>query len=608
MIAKKKRILIMSLSITLAVIILLGITYGIIYSATDLLKSNKEMFYKYITKNQLANIIEVNWMKRYEEKNNSTPYQNKGKITFKQESSDEENSLNDELLSNIIIEIEGKADLAQNLQDQTVKLNYKNNEILRLDYLRTNDIYGVKINDVIDKYAAIENANLKDFLKRMGYADYEDIPNKIELLSFSEILQLIDNNKEKVKQELIKIIDSEIGPSDYKKIQKVEMKVDETSYITNAYYIQLTDVQISNIQRKLLEFARDDDEILDAIILLTKGKAKEDEDVYEMKEKIDESIANLKRKEATNEILVTISVYVEKSNLIAIELNYNDNDIIISTLKQNEVLMESTRKEDESEYKNTTRITKNIDEENYKLTISDVEKLNNKTTGKTSIKIDLSNVLEANSIENKISFSTDIRGDKLEATYVDRKNYVNSIDILQFKDDNSEKINDFSKEDNEYLASAISKRMVEVFEEKMKSIGIEVKMTDIVQEYNDKIEAQRKKEEDEKKAAEYNGSETKLNIDKITAFNRPYEQASKEKMKGAEYKEFLEYVLKSNKENPEEQQVKVYIKSVNRTEPVSEEEFEKYISEIDTNVENKKTYSVKIDYSVGTGLVNKLEI
>lgn len=608
MIAKKKRILIMSLSITLTVIILLAITYGIIYTATDLLKSNKEIFYKYIAKNKVASVIDVNWMKRYEAKNNSSPYQNKGKITFKQESSDEENSSNDDLLNNITIELEGKANLAEKLQDQTVKLNYKNNEILRLDYLRTKDIYGLKMNDVIDKYAAFENSNLKDFLKRMGFEGYENIPNKIEPLGFSEVLELINNNKEKVKKKLIEVIDSEIVTSDYKKTKKAEIQIDGNSYIANAYYLELTDVQISNIERKMLEFARDDKDILDAIILLTKGKSKEDEDVYKMKEIIEKNITQLKRKDATNEVILTVTLYVENKDLLALGLKYKDNNITISNLNQNEVLVERTRVESEAEYKSTTKITKNIDEEKYQLTISDVEKLNDKDTSKTVIKLDLSNDLESNSIENKISFSSDIRGDKLEATFVDRKNYVSDIDILQFKEDNSQKINDFSKENNEYLATAISKRVVEVFEEKMKSIGIEVKMKDIVQEYNDKLEAQRKKEEDEKEAAKYTGTETKLNIDEITAFNKPYEDASKTKMKGAEYKEFLEYVLKSNKENPKNQQVSVYIKSISKSDPVDEEQLKEYISKIDTDVESKKTYTVKIDYSQGTSLVNKLEI
>lgn len=547
-------------------------------------------------------------MKRYEAKNNSSPYQNKGKITFKQESSDEENNSNDDLLNNITIELEGKANIPEKLQDQTIKLNYKNNEILRLDYLRTKDIYGVKMNDVIDKYAAFENNNLKDFLKRMGFQEYEDIPNKIELLGFSEILELISKNKEKVKNKLIEVIDSEIVTSDYKKLKKNEITVDGNSYITNAYYLELTDVQISNIERKMLEFARDDKDILDAILLVTKGKSKEDEDVYKMKETIEKNIAQLKRKDATNEVILTMTVYVENKDLLALGLKYKDNNIIISNLKEDEVLLERTRLESDVEYKSNIKITKNIDEEKYQLTISDEEKLNDKNTSKTVIKLDLSNDLESNSIENKILFSSDIRGDKLEATFVDRKNYVSDIDILQFKNDNSQKINDFSKEDNEYLAAAISKRVVEVFEEKMRAIGIEVKMIDIVQEYNNKIEAQKKKEEDEKEAAKYTGTETKLNIDEITSFNKPYEEASRTKMNGAEYKEFLEYVLKSNKENPKDQQVSIYIKSISKSDPVDEKQFEEYISQIDTDIENKKTYTVKIDYSKKTSLINKLEI
>lgn len=606
MIAKKKRILITTISIILGVLLLIGISYGIIYSATDLLKGNKELFYKYISRSQPTSVIDVNWIKRYEEKNNSTPYQNKGKVTFNQESANKENNSNDELLNNITLEIEGKSNLAESLQDQTVKLNYDNNEILRLDYLRTRDVYGVKMNDVIDKYAAFENANLKDFLRRMGVREYEDVPNKIEPLQATELLNLIDNNKDKVKQKLIEVIDSEVVTSDYKKQNKVEISIDDNSYVTTAYYVQLTDVQISNITRKMLEFVRDDEDLLNTVILITKGKAKEDEDTYKMKEKIESKISELKRKAATNEVALTLTAYVKDKDLVAVGIKYKENTINVSTMNQNEVVIENTKEEEA--YKSKIKITKSIDDEKYQLTISQKEQLNDKDTTKRVIKLDLSNNLESNSVENKISYSSDVRGDKLEATFVDRKNYVNDIDILQFADDNSQKLNDFSKEDNEYLLSAISKRVVEVFEEKMKSIGIEVKMTDVVQEYNEKLEEQRQKEEDEKRAAEYTGTETKLNIDQITAFNKPYEDASAKKMKGQEYKEFLEYVLKSNKENPDDRQVTVYIQSVDKKNAATEEQFEEYISKIDTDVENRTTYSIKIDYSQGTSLVNKLEI
>lgn len=608
MMGKKKRRLIMIMSILLAIILIVAITYGIIYSSTDLLKSNKEIFYKYLAKNNLTNIIDTNWIKRYEAKNNSSPYQDKGKITFNQESSNKNDNSNDKLLNNLTLEFEGKANLAEGLQDQTVKLNYNNNEILKLDYLRTEDIYGVKIDDVIDKYLAFKNGDIKEFLKKMEIRDYENIPNKIEPLQITEVLELIETNKDKVKEKLIKIIDSEIVSASYKNSKKSEIQIEDKSYTSDAYYVELTDVQVSNITRKMLEYIRDDEEILNTVILLAKGKSNEENDRYIMKEKIEKSISELKRKSSNNEIQLTLTIYVKEKDLIAIGIKFNDNNIIISNMDSNEVILERKRKENEDEYTSKIKILKNINEEEYQLTISNIEKLNESDASKTTIKLDLSNDLESNSIENKIEFSSNIRGDKMGAKYVDRKSYVSDLDILQFNDENSQKINDFSKEDNEYLASAISTRIVEVFEEKMKSIGIEVKMLDVVEEYNRKIEAQKQKEEDEKKATEYTGTETKLDINQITEFNKPYEEAQEKKMKGKEYKEFLEYVLESNENNPKDQQVKVYISSIERNKEVSKEQFKEYIENIDTDIENTRVYKVKIGYSQGTSLVNKLEI
>ena len=78
---KNKKMLIILIILIVIFIIGIGVTY--ICLATDLFKSEKKLFYKYIT--QLGDNEEgfvTNEVTKYFDKQKNTPYKNNGSITF----------------------------------------------------------------------------------------------------------------------------------------------------------------------------------------------------------------------------------------------------------------------------------------------------------------------------------------------------------------------------------------------------------------------------------------------------------------------------------------------------------------------------------------------
>lgn len=142
---KKMRILI----ITLIVILVLGCaTFAALYFATDIFKSNKEIFCKYIAQMKLAELGDDNRLKN--ETNSS-----KGIFSFRLEA---EGETIDEGF-----EYSSESDPANKLGSSKIIIKQDGENKLTVDYLRNEDLYGLRFEDIINQYIVVENNNLKEF-------------------------------------------------------------------------------------------------------------------------------------------------------------------------------------------------------------------------------------------------------------------------------------------------------------------------------------------------------------------------------------------------------------------------------------------------------------
>ena len=153
------------------------------YFGTDLFKSDKEMFFKYLgTSNELLEVLQDDSLTAYREKQKNTPYTNNGEIKVDYTNYDALSEAQQEALQNYNITFEGTKNATNKVSQQNIKINYSDTENVDLEYFSQNDTYGIKINNILEKYLAVENNNLKQWGEALGLSAerIECLPDKID--------------------------------------------------------------------------------------------------------------------------------------------------------------------------------------------------------------------------------------------------------------------------------------------------------------------------------------------------------------------------------------------------------------------------------------------
>ena len=161
--------------IALAIVLLLGCaTFATLYFATDIFKSDKEMFYKYISQIRIGDIIATDEYSRYQERVKNENNTNKGNVSINVKGNNEE-VINEEF------DFETKSKPGENFASAKINMKQNDEKKLTIDYLRNEDLYGLRFEDLIKQYIVLENNNLKEFAQKLGIENTDNIPNKLEI-------------------------------------------------------------------------------------------------------------------------------------------------------------------------------------------------------------------------------------------------------------------------------------------------------------------------------------------------------------------------------------------------------------------------------------------
>lgn len=173
----KKKILF--LVILLIILLICGGVYA--FYATDLFKTEKEMFFSYLTNENIETNLNSEKLLEYYEKQDNTPYESKGEISFSTSEYDGSNGLNEAKIT-----FNGKTINSQKAFEQEATLDLSQGYNIPINLKRDGDTFGIQA-DILgeSKYIAIRNENLKELTERFGM-DSEYIPEKIEYNTFTE--------------------------------------------------------------------------------------------------------------------------------------------------------------------------------------------------------------------------------------------------------------------------------------------------------------------------------------------------------------------------------------------------------------------------------------
>ncbi len=475
MIARKKRILIIVLVLIFILLAISSGIYAFLYFATDNLKTDQELFYKYISKNSdIINIIDKQYYNEYKNKINNSVYDNSGEINFSTTSDNEnEETQLSKAINNIKIKFEGTTDRQNKKAYQDIKLLYsdENKELFDVKYLRENEIYGLKTDEIVTKYVSVENSNIYQLYNKLGLENTNNIANKIEEYDFNELLNMSEERKNSIQQRYMNVLNTQIPSSNFSKEKKARVTVNNEVYVSNKYSVKLTGDQLINLKIKLLEALLNDDETLKEII---KIEQKNDEYIKIIKGNIQEEIKDIKRQPSNQNTALEINVYELDGNLLKTECITDTSNTTIENInsenKQNVTI--TNTQTDKGVIVTTYNLVRNTSESSNSLSFKLDTVENGRQASEYVIEIKNDGNVNSNNIETTININIDEDYGKSTISYNNKKQFNVSSEIDSLSDD-TVTLNNMTIEYNKSIIQAIKERLQLIYVERASSVGLD---------------------------------------------------------------------------------------------------------------------------------------
>ena len=140
---KNSKVVFIIIIIVIILILLMGIAYA--YFATDIFKSNKELFLQYITQmgDKEEGFIELS-LKQYFDKQKTTPFLDEGSLSVNITASNHQEQFNN--TNNMNITFDGQVDKANAQVAQNISINYSDNVKFPLSYKQIDHEIGIQTN------------------------------------------------------------------------------------------------------------------------------------------------------------------------------------------------------------------------------------------------------------------------------------------------------------------------------------------------------------------------------------------------------------------------------------------------------------------------------
>lgn len=408
---KKKKILII-----IAVIIALlagGIVYA--YFATDLFKTDKEIFLSYLGKEETwENFSSEKELDQYYEKMLNTPFKQNGEISLKVEG-DDESSL--ENINNSTIKLEGKVDNKRKKLEEKVTIQTSVGVDIPVTIKRDDDTYGIYSKLLNDKYIAIRNENLKELAEKLEI-NPENVPDKIEIFGTKptkEDIKTIKNDLSKVFEE--KLTD-EMFTSEY---------IDDSDVIT----LKITDAQIFDLIKGICEELKDNETVQKLIA----------KDMYDQYQSTMSDLINDIDQEDKSDDIIEMKLYIKAKKVTKFEMvDQETKEAIVLENIENKTTIKF-KDEDEVYVEFIIEKTKSTDSLVYTYTMKGYS---NSEVEEASITVTYKHINDINNIESTVSIKVDGinpvamygRNDYSDSEYDDTSDVFFDEDIINSSYDN----------------------------------------------------------------------------------------------------------------------------------------------------------------------------
>lgn len=501
MMPRKKRIA-LAIAIPVIIVIIIITTGILLYLNTDMFKSNKTLFLKYLGENSenLKAIQDVFESSEYEKKLQDNKYTETTEIkanytnNLQTTSEDTSNSINK---AKIIIKgqkdqpnkycykdfkliKEEDSTISEGNQNNDENSNSTNNEqgIAEIEYIQNNDNYGVRFSDLFKQYLLIENNNLKELFEKIGYSEQQldNIPNSFEIDKMTlEDIKFTEEELNNIKERYVNIVSKNVTDKNFEKKSKQIISINDKNISTNAYILNLTNEQLNNLYINLLEDLKQDDIILNKIekiqekISLIKINSSESLNLKEkFIENIDSTIEKINKTNIGSQE-TKIIVYENEGKTIRMTVQGKDYEINFDFLQEQEEneFVITIKKEDIE----TQKLEINKNNEGLKIYIQ-----NNDTDNPIKISFEQNKNETNTNSSNDSSIKYEIKNSKIEVNIKQKTNIVDNFENQNvLNDQNSIELNKLEKEQ----LNAVLNQVTNALQQKTDSISQEIKGEDI---------------------------------------------------------------------------------------------------------------------------------
>lgn len=612
MMPRKKRIA-LAIAIPSIIVIIIIITGILLYLNTDMFKSNKTLFFKYFGKNSenIKEIEEIFESSEYEKNLQNNKYTDdiniKVNYTNNLQTTSEDNS---NTINNVKLLIKGEEDknnkysykdfklekdknIATNTENQSSsensnESNNKEQNIMEVEYIKNDNNYGIRFSDLFKQYLLVENNNLKDLFRKIGYSEQEleNVPDSIEIndITLSDIKFTEDEIKQ-LSEKYSEIINKKVSKEKFEKNSKQVITINEKNITTNAYILKLTNEELNNLYVDLLESLKQDEIILNKIESIQNKinsiniNSSESKDLKEsFAEEIDLQIEKINKTNIGNQE-TKIIVYENSGKTIRTAIQGKDYEINFDYINtQDEKNIELIVKKDEIE---TYNIKLKKDKDGIKLDI-----YSNDETNPIKISLEQNKNESDKKCSNNINLKYENANSKLEVSAEQEINIVDNFENENtLNDQNSILLNGLEKEQLQAVLNQVSEEV----QQKINSISEEVKINDI-QEILETLGIINKQQNIDAGGI----TETEKN-----RFNSKFEILKGEELDNENVLKVVEAVKDNiiNAQVDTNEEIKIEI-SRNESNQDIEKSLEEYIKK-----EKDKKYDIKIEYDEDTELV-----
>lgn len=443
--------------IILAIIIITSIIAIYLYCCTDLFKTPQEQFWS-----SLSKASKITGDKTYSEALNEIrnlkekSYTLKGDAKFNISSTEEDEEVQKiaDAFSKIQILYDMNVVGKKNKEKGILNFGFDNKQVLSVDYLRDNDLFGIKIGEVYDKYISIENKNLKQLAEKYEI-DSTEIPDKIEFIDMHDLYDISEEEIQHISDLIVGTLKNEIPEECYSVNENAEIDILGEKAKTKEYKIELSAKQIDDIAIKLLENAKRDEVILNLIVnkynkvsmntLAGKEKIAKDDLIKE----IEESIKEIQEEPSKEGVIVSnfyakdkakIDISTSKNNIMNIELQKAGKETVINI---------GIYFDDETA----------SDTKTEKMRINGKVKINQTSNEKSNANIETQ--IETEDLKFGMNMNYEIE-------------FSEKISIESFTAENSINLNNITTEEFEKEMEEIYYRAIFILPQKMKLLGIDM--------------------------------------------------------------------------------------------------------------------------------------